>query len=163
MRYEQSGVLNGGLLDEVESQIENVSGGDKKPVRNAIQEQLDRIPAGPLGKLGEGDLAGVVGYALIKSGQLAVLPIPGVRQPGFSVVSHGMEEMGEFQRHTIVINAAIERVATVASEYEIAAPSNIDYITSEVQTISVKTVTERPTYDTLEIVVDVADRGSTEV
>lgn len=152
----------GERIDEIEDKVERKTNNNLRPLRNAIESQLAKIPSGPFGKIGEGDLAGVVGYALIKTGQLAVLPIPGVRQPGFQVISHGVDTGGEFDTHTVRINAASRNIATFASEYEVSAPSNIDYITSEVESIKVETLTERPTYNTYEIVVEVADRGTTE-
>lgn len=146
------------IISQIEKQLVNRTG-SKRPIREQIEEGLDNIPSGPYGKFGKGDVAGIVGYALIKTGQLAVLPIPGVRQPGFHSISQGVEDMGDFERHTININAASKTVAQVASEYEIASPSNIDYITSDVQAIKVEEVTSRPTSSTWRVTVDVADRG----
>jgi len=146
------------ILDKIEDRTE----GDEeaiKPIRNAVENTLDRIPVGPLGKIGEGNIAAGAGYLAIKSGQLAVLPVPGIRQPGFHAISHGAESREGFERHVIRINAASRKVAEIACEYEIASPSNIDYVTAEIETVEVEEVKSRQTYSTYEFVVDVADRG----
>jgi len=145
-------------LDNIEEVTEEIG----NPVRDNGSEALDKIPDGPLDNLGSGSLVGAVGYYAISTGQTAVLPIPGVRQPGYKTISHGAEEMGEFERHTIKINAASQKVAEFAAKYEVAAPSNIDFILSETEIRSSEVVTKRPTFSTWEIVVDVADLGQTE-
>jgi len=149
----------GTILDGVEDVIEDESGRAQKPLRNAVEGALDKIPRGPLGKIGEGNIAGFGGYFAIKTGQLAVLPVPGVRQPGFHAISHGVQVKEDHEQHVIRINAASRKVAEVACEYEIAAPSNIDFATSEVEAVEVTELKSRPTYSTYEFVVEVADRG----
>jgi len=149
----------GTVLDNIEDVIEDPSGRARKPLRDAVEGALDKIPRGPLGKIGEGNIAGFGGYFAIKTGQLAVLPVPGVRQPGFHAISHGVQPRDEFEEHVIRINAASRKVAEVACEYEIASPSNIDFVTSEVEAVEVKELKSRPTYSTWEFRVEVADRG----
>lgn len=144
-------------LEEKASERESL-----RPIREAFESATDNIPEGPFGKFGDGDLTGYAGYAAIKTGQISVIPIPGVRQPGFHVISHGVEQFGDFERHTVNISAASEHIARIAAEYEVSAPSNIDYFTSEVDAISVDEIKERSTFSTWEIVVDVADRGQKE-
>lgn len=150
------------ILDGVEDVIEDETGRARKPLRDAVEGALDKIPRGPLGKIGEGNIAGFGGYFAIKTGQLAVLPVPGVRQPGFHAISHGVRSKEEFEEHVIRINAASRKVAEVACEYEIASPSNIDFVTSEVESVEVKELKSRPTYSTWEFTVHVADRGAKE-
>jgi len=147
------------ILDKIEDRAKAEDGEATKPFRDAIENTLDRIPVGPLGKLGEGNIAAGGGYIAIKTGQLAVLPVPGVRQPGFHAISHGVESRDGFERHVIRINAASRKVAEFACEYEIASPSNIDFATSEVETVEFQEIKSRPTYSTYEFIVDVADRG----
>jgi len=145
-------------LDNIEEITEEVG----NPVRDNGSDLLDKIPDGPLNNVGSGSVIGAAGYYAISTGQTAVLPIPGVRQPGYKTISHGAEEMGEFERHTIKINAASQKVAEFAAKYEVAAPSNIDFILSETEIRSTEVVTKRPTFSTWEIVVDVADLGQKE-
>lgn len=144
-------------LDSIEDRFQDR--GITRPVRDRVEKGLDKIPDGPLDNLGGGTLAGVAGYYAISTGQTAVLPIPGIRQPGYNVISHGAEVMDDFERHTIKINAASKNVAEFASVYEVASPSNIDFLTSETEVISSEEIKSRNTVSTWEIVVDVADRG----
>lgn len=133
-----------------------------RPIREAAENATDSIPEGPFGKAGDGDLIGVAGYYAISTGQVAVLPIPGIRQPGYKVISHGVEAFDEYERHTVQITAASEHVARVAAEYAVSAPSNIDWASSEVETVSVQEIKSRSTFSTWEFEVDVADRGQEE-
>lgn len=149
-----------GVFDRIENRLED--SGSKRPFRDTLDRTLDEIPSGPLGKGGDGFAVGLVGYVAIRTGQLAVLPIPGIRQPGYGVISHGVEDRDNFERHTVRIAAATKQVAKIAAEYEVAAPSNIDYITGEVETVDDSVITERSTFSTWEFVVDVADRGQKE-
>ena len=149
-----------GPLDRIERRVEK--GESKRPFRNALEEATDQIPSGPLGKGGEGDVIGAAGYVAIKTGQLAVLPIPGAKQPGFQFISHGVEDKGNYEEHTIRVNAYSRSIAQFAAEYEAAAPSNLDFISSEVDTIEITEITERTTSSTWEVVVEVADRGQAE-
>lgn len=148
------------LLDRIEDRADER--GTRRPLRSSFEKTTDKIPQGPLGKLGDGVLVGYTGYVATRTGQLAVLPIPGVRQPGFHVISHGVKEFNEFERHTVNISAASRQVAQVVAEYHVAAPSNIDFLTGEVETVSIEQKKERGTFSTWEIVVDVADRGTKE-
>lgn len=152
----------GTILDGVEDAVEDESGVARKPLRNAVEGVLDKIPRGPLGKVGEGNIAGFGGYFAIKTGQLAVLPVPGVRQPGFHPISHGVRAKDGYEEHVIRINAASRKVAEIACEYEIASPSNIDFVTSEVEAVEVTELKSRPTYSTWDFTVHVADRGAKE-
>jgi len=146
------------VLDRLEDEADEED--SLRPIREAFESATENIPSGPGGLLGEGNLTGVAGYYAISTGQVAVLPIPGVKQPGYSVISHGAEQFEDFERHTVNINAASKHVAEVACEYEVSSPSNIDFITSEVEVVSVEEKKERPTFSTWEVVVDVADRGN---
>lgn len=148
------------VFDRVEDQVDDED--SSRPIREAVESVTDNIPDGPAGKLGDGDITGYAGYLAIKTGQLAVLPIPGVKQPGFHTISHGAEQMEEFERHTVNINAASRHVAKIAAEYEVAAPSNIDYVTGEIDVVSIEEKKQRSSFSTWEVIVDVADRGQKE-
>ena len=146
-----------GVLDRLEDKIQDE--GNSRKIRSKLENTLDSVPPGPLDNLGEGSAVGVAGYFAISTGQTAVLPIPGIRQPGYHVISHGMSEEGEYERHTVRINAASRDVAEFAAKYDVASPSNIDFLTSETEIVSIEEITQRPTLSTWEIIVDVADRG----
>ena len=149
-----------GPLDKIEDRIQDK--GRSRVVRDRIEDSLEKIPDGPLDNLGSGNGVGVAGYYLISTGQLAVLPIPGVRQPGYKTISHGVEAFDQYERHTVRISAASKNVAEFAAKYEVSSPSNIDFLASETETQSIEQIKERPTFSTWEIVVDVADRGQIE-
>lgn len=146
-----------GPLDKVEDRIQDRD--DPRPARSKIEKALDEIPDGPLDNLGGGTVAGVIGYYAISTGQLAVLPIPGIKQPGYGVISHGAEARGEYERHTVRISAASKDIAEFVAKYEVSAPSNIDFFASETEIASMDEIKSRPTFSTWEVVVDVADRG----
>jgi len=136
--------------------------GSKRPGRELLEGVLEAIPEGPGGKLGDGSVIGYAGYFAAATGQLAVLPVPGVRQPGYHVISHGAEAMDEFERHTVRVSAASKNIAEIAAAYDVAAPSNIDFLSGETDIVSTEKIKERSTYTTWEVVVDVADRGQKE-
>lgn len=149
-----------GPLDKIEDRVQDK--GRSRILRDKVEDTLDNIPNGPLDNLGEGSAAGVLGYMAISTGQTAVIPIPGVRQPGYHTISHGVDVRDEFERHTVRISAASKNVAEFAAKYDVASPSNIDFLTSETEIVSVEQIKERPTLSTWEVVVDVADRGQIE-
>ena len=70
--------------------------------------------------------------------------------------------MGTYERHDVRINAASRDVAEFAAKYAVASPSNIDYLTSEVEAVETNEVTSRSTLSTWEVIVHVADRGKTQ-
>lgn len=148
------------VIEALEDEIQDKGGG--RPGRDVIESALDKIPSGPLDNVGGGTALGVLGYYAISTGQLAVLPIPGIRQPGYKTISHGVEEAGEYEEHVVRINAASKNVAEFAAKYDVAAPSNIDFITSETEIVETNEITRRPTLSTWEVIVHVADRGTTE-
>jgi hypothetical protein len=148
----------GSVLDKLEDRIEQND--RSRLLREKLENGTDKIPEGPFEKVGDGKIVGVAGYYAISTGQTAVLPIPGVRQPGYNVISHGSEVFDEYVRHTVRVEAASKHVAEFVSQYDVSAPSNIDYLTSELDVVSIEQIKERPTMSTWEVVVDVADRGS---
>lgn len=157
----EEGYSPGKFLDKLEQRLEGT--GRSRFFREKFENATDKIPDGPLGRAGDGKVTGAVGYYAISTGQVAVLPVPGIRQPGYNVISHGSEVFENHVRHTVRIEAASKHVAEFASEYAVAAPSNIDYVTSEMETVSIEQIKERPTFSTWEVVVDVADRGTEEM
>jgi len=133
----------------------------RRPLRDKAEEAFDKIPSGPLGKVGEGDLAGAGGFLAVESTRPVIDFIPGVKQPGYSISAHGTENMNGKTRHTLTVNAFSKDVAEFAAQYA-ATPSNIDFLTADTQIVDVEPVEERGTYSTWRITVDVAERGDLE-
>lgn len=130
-----------------------------RPARDVAEQITDRIPTGPLGAVGQGNIAGFVGFVAVESGEIVTLPIPGLTRPGFRTVSHGMEQIGENeQRHTIVIHAASRDVAEFAAQYN-AAPSNLDFLRGAVAIVDVDELDRDAGYSTYEITMDVDRRA----
>lgn len=128
---------------------------EDQPVRDKFEEVTNRIPEGPMGKVGGGNLIGAGGYVAVESTRPVWQFLPGIKQPGYKINAHGTKLISEGkERHILTIVAISENVAEFAAEYT-AAPSNIDYLRSEVKTVSIKEVVERGTYSTYEILVDV--------
>lgn len=150
-----------GPLDRIEDRVQDT--GNARPLRNRTEEALENVPDGPLDNIGSGSAAGVIGYYAISTGQLAVLPIPGIKQPGYSVISHGVDVREQFERHTVRINAASKNVAQFVAKYEVSSPSNVDFLASETEIVSMEQLKERPTLSTWEVVVDIADRGQKDI
>lgn len=148
------------VFDRIEDRIQDEQ--SARPFREASEDVADQIPEPPGGIAGEGDVLGAVGVVLARSGQLAVLPVPGIKQPGYNVISHGVEEFEDFERHTVNVSAATRLVAQTVAEYIVSAPSNIDYVTGETEIVSIEERKHRSTFSTWEFKVDVADRGKIE-
>jgi len=133
---------------------------EERPVRDKLEGATDKIPEGPRGKIGGGNLLGAGGYVAVEATRPLFTLIPGLRQPGYTITSHSTEKTGEgTERHTLMVTALTEDVAEFAAEYNSAA-SNIDYFRSDVENIKVEKVTERGTYSTFNIVVDVMTEGA---
>jgi len=127
---------------------------DRRPIRDKLENATDSIPKGPLGKVGEGNLAGAAGYLAVESGEIVAIPVPGATRPGFKYVSHSLvETQDNTQRYNIVVHAISKDVAEFAVQYK-AAPSNVDFLTSDLEMVSTEMVNEKPTYSTYRITVD---------
>lgn len=134
----------------------------KRPARDKFEEFNERFPSGPLNKTGNGTIAGAAGY-LAKSSLNPIFDfIPGLRQPGFTLISHSVETVDNpndsFERHTFGVSAISRDVAEFASKY-FAAASTLDFATSDTEIEDVELLTERATYSTWKITVLVDERG----
>lgn len=128
------------------------------PVRNLINRATESVPEGPLGNVGDGTVVGLLGFLAVESGEVITSPIPGLSRPGFKVVSHSMEQVEPgLQRHTIVLHAFIQDVAEFATKYQ-SAPSNFDFISGDIDVLSIEELDEQEGYDSYEIVVEVDRR-----
>lgn len=126
----------------------------KRPLRDRFEKATNNVPSGPLGKVGKGDVIGALGFVAVESGEIVTIPVPGVKRPGFSFISHSVEGTDTKQIHTLRVNAVSRDVAEFAAKYE-SAPSNLDFIRSKTKVTGVETITERSSYSTYEIVVEV--------
>lgn len=133
----------------------------RRPVRDNIEERFDRLPSGPFGKVGRGNVAGAAGYATIEAVKAGVDLVPGVREPGWNITAHTTKRREDFTDHILVVDAVSGTVARFAAKYQ-APPSNIDYLTSEVEILDVEVLEERSTYNTYRITVRVDERGRIE-
>lgn len=126
-----------------------------RPARSAIEKITESIPKGPLGAIGEGNIIGGLGYLAVESGEVITLPIPGLKRPGFRVISHSLDEVrnGD-QIHTVKIHAVSKDVAEFATEYE-SSPSNLDFIRNKTEVLSVEELDEDSIYTTYEIKVKI--------
>lgn len=126
----------------------------RRPIRDKIEEKADEIPRGPLGLAGKGDTLGAAGFVLR---QVLVSPlelIPGMKTPGYTVTGHNTERLDRVERHTIFITALSEDVAEFTARY-VSAPSNVDFVVEDYTVEKVETLTERPSYNTFKITVDI--------
>jgi len=128
---------------------------EDQPIRDRLSDATDKIPEGPLSKLGGGNLIGAGCFAAVEASKPVWQFVPGVKQPGYKVTAHGTKYMGGGrERHKLTLAAIREDVAEFAAEYT-ATPSNIDYIRADIELVELDEIVERGTYSTYDIVVDV--------
>ena len=131
---------------------------EERPLRTQVEDITDRVPSGPLGAIGEGNVLGFIGFVLVESGEVITVPIPGVNRPGFKKVSHGAEVIEDgYQRHTIVVHSLSKDVAEFMTQYD-SAPSNVDFVFGNTEVVSVEEMDTDAAYTTYEITVDVDRR-----
>ena len=126
---------------------------NKRPLRDAVEGGFDSVPSGPLGKAGEGDVVGAAGFLAVESSRPLIEFVPGVKQPGYKVTAHGTEPIEGGTRHTLTVEAVSEDVAEFVAQYS-ASPSNVDFLSSELDLVGTEVVNEKPTYSTYRITVD---------
>lgn len=125
----------------------------RRPLRDRFEGKVtDEIPSGPFGKAGQGDLIGAGGFLAVESTRPFFTFIPGVKQPGYGIVSHSAESVPEGERHELIVTAISEDVAEFVAQYT-SAPSNVDYIVTDVKLESTEVMTERSTYSTYKMTV----------
>lgn len=133
---------------------------EDQPVRDRFEEVTEKIPEGPMGKVGGGNLIGGAGYIAVESTKPIWQFVPGIRQPGYRVTAHGTKDLGNgLERHALTVTALSRNVAEFAAAYA-AAPSNIDYLRSRVDIVDIEEITERGTYSTYRVTVDVDTKGA---
>lgn len=132
---------------------------EKRPARSRFENLTDKIPTGPLGKVGEGNIAGAAGYIAVESGEIVTIPIPGATRPGYRFVSHSLIETDDkTQRYQIVVHAVSKDVAEFAVQYK-ASPSNIDFLRGDTSIVKTEVLDEDRAYSTYKITVEIDRTG----
>lgn len=140
------------MLDRIRQSLE------ERPVRSLLEDTTSRVPSGPLGAFGEGNVIGFIGFLAVESGEIITVPIPGVQRPGFKKVSHGVETIQPgVQEHTIRMHAVSEDVGEFVSQYE-SAPSNYDFVFGNTEVVDITKLDTDVGYTTYEFVVRVDRR-----
>lgn len=129
----------------------------KRPIRDAIENTTDKIPSGPLGYGGNGNLIGGAGYFTIATLN-GIVPISGVNV-GFSVEGHDVERRGDTEKHTFVINAMNRDIAQFVAKFQ-STPSNLDIVAREIEITDVTKIKERRTSTTWRIVTEARKRSA---
>lgn len=120
----------------------------RRPLRDTFETNVtDKIPSGPLGKIGEGDVIGAGGFIAVEATRPFFTFVPGLKQPGYHVTSHTTDTTDDGEVHTVTVTAISEDVAEFVAQYT-ASPSNVNFLVSNIELLSTEVVTERSTYST---------------
>jgi len=130
----------------------------KRPLRSVAEEFTEKIPSGPLGSVGEGDVLGAGGFLAVEAARPLFQFLPGIKTPGYGIDSHSTRNVPNGEEHEFVITALSEDVAEFVSQYE-SAPSNLNYITNDKEIVDFEKITTRRAYTTYRITVLLRDRG----
>lgn len=130
----------------------------RRPLRDRFEDVTERIPNGPFGALGRGNVIGLTGFLAVESGEVITSPVPGLTRPGFKKVSHSVEVLDDgLQEHTVRIHAFSKDVAEFVTQYDSSA-SNYDFIRGKTEVKSVEEIDKQSSYTTYEITVEVDRR-----
>lgn len=130
----------------------------ERGVRDKIENATEKIPSGPLGNAGQGDLIGAAGFFAVESTKPVWEFIPGVKQPGYKITGHGTRRAADGEEHILDIAAVSEDVAEWAAKYA-AAPSNATFLAASKEIVNVQRITERRGYTTFRVTVLLSDPG----
>jgi len=126
-----------------------------RPARDTFENVTEKIPQGPFGAIGRGNVLGAVGYIVVESGEVLTIPIPGVTRPGFRQVSHGFKGVeGGKQIHELIIHAFSKDVAEFATQYN-TAPSNYDFLKGQTEILEIEELDRENIYTTYRIKVGI--------
>lgn len=129
-----------------------------RPVRDRFEETTDKIPTGPFGTVGDGNIVGAAGFLAVESSRPVIEFIPGIKQPGYKVTAHSTRRVADGEEHVIGVAAVSENVARWAAQYT-ASPGNVNFLVSDKEIKRVKEVTERRGYSSYRITVLLKDPG----
>lgn len=131
----------------------------KKPIRSIITKASSKVPKGPLGVLGKGNVVGGAGF-FISSAVNGIVPIDGV-EVGFQVETHNVERSGNVEEHTFLVHSLTEQTARFAARYK-STPTNLNAIFDEVEVVSAEEVKERQGFSLWKIRTEVDTKGEIE-
>jgi hypothetical protein len=127
----------------------------KRPIRDASERTTDKIPSGPLGYGGNGNLLGGAGYFAVATLN-GIIPIQGVNI-GYNVESHEVRRRGNSETHTFVINAMNKNIAQFVAKFQ-STPSNLDLPAREIEITDITKLKERRTATTWRIETEARKR-----
>lgn len=115
----------------------------KRPLRNFVEKQTDKIPRGPLGIAGKGNLIGLTGYFTVSAAN-AVVPLEGV-DIGFSIESHNVSRSGNIENHDFVIHSTSKDIAEAIARFK-STPTMLNSARDKVEVESVELEEERAAF-----------------
>lgn len=127
----------------------------KRPIRDAIESTTDKIPSGPLGYGGGGNLLGGSYYFAVSTLN-GIIPVDGVNV-GFNIEGHDVRRRGDVETHTFVINALNKDTAKFVARFK-SNPSLLDAPVRETEITNIEAVKERRTSTTWRIQVEARRR-----
>lgn len=132
-----------------------------QPVRDKVGEATSKIPSGPRGTVGGGDIIGAGGFLAVEASRPFIEFIPGVKQPGYKINAHSTRRVSDGEEHIINVSSISRNVALWVAQYT-ASPSNVNFVAAEKDILNVEEITERPAYNTYRITVLLKDPGEVE-
>lgn len=126
-----------------------------RPIRNTVEFTSEKIPKGPLGFVGNGNLLGGVNFLVVSSIN-GLIPVDGL-DAGYNIQSHNVSKEGDDQVHSFLINAWSKDTAKVVAKVN-AAPSLADLAIRRTDVVSAEEDTPRRTASTWRVKVRVKDR-----
>lgn len=130
-----------------------------RPLRDLQEEATSRVPRGPLGFAGKGNLVGVAGLVGVGVAR-ALVPLSEF-EPGYSIESSEREQEGDETVRTFRIHAYSADVAQFVAKRK-SVPTNVDFAIRDIEVQSVEPIEKRTTTTEWEIVTVIEDREITE-
>jgi hypothetical protein len=123
----------------------------RRPIRDWLENNTEEVEPRFRGNVGDGNIVGASGYLVVQGISFITGFVPGLRRPGFTVVSRASSVEDGVYTDVFEIDAASRDVAEFVASY-FAAPSTSDYITSEKE-VNSEVIEERSTYSRYRITV----------
>lgn len=128
----------------------------KRPIRQYVEDQTEKIPNGPLGIAGRGDLIGLTGYFGVSIVNSA-LSLTGA-DIGFDIESHTVERFQDREEHTFTIHSMSRDVARATAKFK-STPTFINAARDRVDVIQTREVEQRRAFTVWEIKTRVQKRS----